>query len=334
MIRLAKKSLTSMQDAYSALQTAIQIEFGTLPPYLYALYSILPDTNAAATKRIKAIVMQEMIHFCLDCNILNALGGNPMIASASVVPHYPGPLPGDLGGLTIHLYPFSMPAVQQGMNIETPEDGPIDFPQEKLLAMPQYQTIGQFYAELDRYLATLPASAWQANRHQITDAQYLVGNLFAVNSYADAQRAIVEIVSEGEGGPKSPVDFQGDLAHFYRFEEINRNQLLTKANNPKGYAWGAPLGVDWASAYPAISDPSTHDFSTEPPAAVDAQKACNAAYTRMLCELQRAMSGEPDRLGNAVRAMFDLRMTALHALNTPLADGKSVAGPAFLFVPQ
>ncbi|MFK5012155.1 ferritin-like domain-containing protein, partial [Klebsiella pneumoniae] len=27
------------------LQTAIGVEFGTLPPYLYALYSIMPETN-------------------------------------------------------------------------------------------------------------------------------------------------------------------------------------------------------------------------------------------------------------------------------------------------
>ena len=39
MIRLRLSQLTSVQDAQSLLQTAIGVEFGTLPPYLYALYS-------------------------------------------------------------------------------------------------------------------------------------------------------------------------------------------------------------------------------------------------------------------------------------------------------
>jgi len=334
MIRLARVPLNTLPDAYNALQMALQIEFGTLPPYLYALYSIKPETNPAATARIKSIAMQEMIHFCLDCNILNALGGSPLIADASVVPKYPGSLPGDLGGLTLHLLPFSPDALQQGMNIETPEDGAIDFPEEKLLAAPQFQTIGQFYHALDRYLASLPTSAWHANRNQITDDQFLAGDLFAVNNYADAHRAIEQIVSEGEGSPVTPLDFQGELAHYYRFEEIKRNQLLTKADNPEGFAWGAPLGVDWAAAYPAIADPAQHNFAGDPPAAQAVQRKCNAAYTQMLRELQRAVNGEPTRLGNAVRGMFELRMAALQAFNTPLADGKTVAGPAFLFDPS
>jgi hypothetical protein len=45
MIRLELKQLTNVPDAQSMLQTAIEVEFGTLPPYLYALYSIRPGTN-------------------------------------------------------------------------------------------------------------------------------------------------------------------------------------------------------------------------------------------------------------------------------------------------
>ena len=49
--------------------------------------------------------------------------------------------------------------------------------------------------------------------------------------------------------------------------------------------------------------------------------------------LQSALTGRPDPLGIAVRAMFDLRMATQVALRTPLADGTSVSGPAFLYVP-
>src|SRR5438067_1296143 len=117
MIRLAMKPPATVDDARRMLQTAIGVELGTLPPYLYALYSIRPGTNPQAEQLIRSVALQEMIHMCLDCNILNALGGSPEINPQA----YPGPLPGDIGPdgkpLKIHLYPFSQAAMQQGMAI-------------------------------------------------------------------------------------------------------------------------------------------------------------------------------------------------------------------------
>jgi hypothetical protein len=46
------------------------------------------------------------------------------------------------------------------------------------------------------------------------------------------------------------------------------------------------------------------------------------------------MTGHPEQLGVAVRAMFDLRLAAQVALRTPLADGTSVSGPAFVYIPN
>lgn len=330
MIRLARRSMTSIEDARAALQTAIQLEFGTLPPYLYSLYTIRPGTNAAAAERIKSVVMQEMVHFCLDCNILNAIGGTPRFVES--VPTYPGPLPGDLGGLTVHLLPFSEAAMQQGMAIETPEDGPIEYPVLEAVDE-QWQTIGEFYADLQTCLEGLPAKAWHADRHQITDAQFLVSELFPVGGLEDAKRAIHVIVTEGEGSSVSPLDLDGDLAHFYRFKEIADDKLLTRTPEPPGYAWMGSLGVDFDAVFPAIADPSLHDFSDDPAAAA-AQHACNLAFSVMLDELELAVSGKPRHLGNAVRAMFDLRMAAIRALTTPLKGTSDVAGPAFIYLPR
>lgn len=335
MIRLLWKSVETIDDVRSLLQTAIGVEFGTLPPYLYAMLSIPPDEDTTAASRIRSIVLQEMIHMCLACNILNAIGGDPALTP----PVYPGPLPGDIGPpggepLEIHLLPFSKDAMAQGMNIEQPEDPP-DFPIIEAMmkaAPPETVTIGQFYAALDRQLAGLPADAWIIGRNQIDDAQFFAGQLFPINNYADANRAISEIVSEGEGTANSPLDFQDEIAHYYRFGECFHDKVLTKADNPLGYAWGPePLGVDWSAVYPAIADPCTHDFSKDPPAAQAAQDACNKAYSTMVDELQKAMTGNPGRVGNAVRAMFDLRIAARVAFTTPLANASLVAGPSFVY---
>jgi hypothetical protein len=334
MILLQFRRIETMDDALELLQMAIALEFSTLPPYLYALYSIRPDTNAEAVTRIKDVIMEEMVHMCLACNTLNALGTDPTLSA----PTYPGPLPGGISGggnepLVIHLLPFSKEAMAQAMAIEEPEGGPIDFPHEMLAAAdaPTFMTIGQFYHHLDGFLKTQPPSAWSPGRNQIDDRQFLAGELFAVNGYDDAHRAIQRIVSEGEGTKESPLDFEGQVAHYYRFAEIFNDQVLTKADNPKGFAFKGKLGVDWKAVYPAIADPGSHDFSKEPPAARAAQDQCDAAFTRLVQELQRGVAGETGRLGNAVRAMFELKMAARHALTVPLAVPTQVAGPSFLY---
>ena len=336
MLFVKARSIATVDDAIELLQMAIGIEFSTLPPYLYALYSIRPDTNAAASSRIRAVAMEEMVHMCLACNILNALGTNPVLTA----PTYPGPIPGGISGggkeaLTIHILPFSKDAMAQAMAIEEPEAGPINIPHELALeAAPTFMTIGQFYSHLDQFLSTLPESRWSKGRNQIDDRQFLQGELFAVNGFDDAHRAIQRIVSEGEGTKESPLDFRGEAAHYYRFEEIFSDQVLTKANNDVGFVFKGTLGVDFTAVYPAIADPGSHDFSNDPPAARAAQDRCDEAFTRLVQELQRAVAGEGGRIGNAVRAMFDLRMAAEHALKVPLAVPTQVAGPSFRFRPN
>lgn len=335
MIFLQAKPIKTLDDAFDLLQMAVELEFSTLPPYLYALYSIKPGTNAEAASRIRFVVMEEMVHMCLACNIMNALGRNPVLTA----PKYPGPLPGGITGggpkaLTIHLYPFSKQAMQQAMSIEEPEDGPIDIPHEMLaMAAPTFMTIGQFYNHLDAFLKTLPASSWKVARNQLDARQFLQGEIFSVNNYADAHAAIERIVSEGEGNKKTPLDFEGEVSHYYRFGEVFYDQVLTKADNAVGYEWTGKLGVDWNGVYPAIVDPESHDFSNEPAAARAAQDRCDEAYTRLVQELQRAVAGEAGRLGNAVRAMFDLRMAAHQAMTVPLASAAQVAGPSFRIRP-
>ena len=341
MIRLRFEPIHTLKDAQAQVQRAIQVEFGTLPPYLYALYSIPPGENEAASSRIREIIHEEMIHMCLGCNILNALGGDPLLADAMVVPVYPGPLPGDIGSTSpkdpflVQLLPFSPAAMAQAEQIEEPEDGAIVFPDllKAAAAPPEFQTIGQFYNYVDLVLSTLPAADWRPGRNQIDDAQFFPGELFAVDDYAGAHRAIERIISQGEGSKKDPLDFEGEIAHFYRFEEIARNQVLTKANNPEGYGWTGSLGVDWSAVYPAIANPSEHDFSGDPPAQA-AQDECDRAFTQMLQELQRGVRGESGRLGNAVRAMFDLRMAAGKAFRTPLRGSDKAAGPSFRYRPE
>ena len=94
MIRLRPEIAGLLQDrdigaVRASLQVAIELEHATIPPYLYALYSIAPGTNQAAASIIRSVVLEEMLHLTLAANILNAVGGEPMLDDPSLFPHIP-----------------------------------------------------------------------------------------------------------------------------------------------------------------------------------------------------------------------------------------------------
>lgn len=335
MILLNLEEMATDSDVSSVqqlVQQAIDLEFATLPPYLYATFSIPDGMNKVASGLFHSVQGEEMVHMCLACNIMNAIGGDVQINP----PSFPGHLPGDVAKeLTVHLYPFSKAAAKQGMDIETPVKPVIAPERMALMSMKttdQLVTIGEYYEYLKEQLSALPDDAWHDNRNQITDSQYMQGLIFSISSYEKAAKAIDIIVSEGEGAPEigSPLDYQNVLSHYYRFQEIYKNRVWTKADNEVGYVWGDPLGVDWSGVYDAISDPETHDFSTESAEAQTAQQACNLAFTHMVDELQSAFRGDTGDLGNAIQSMLKLQMAATAALKVPLNNGQ-VSGPAFKY---
>lgn len=86
--QFVKDRITSPSDLQDALQTAMQLEFSTVPPYLCAQWSIKSDPSGVADM-IENIVVQEMYHFALAGNMLTAIGGVPRIANAGFISRYP-----------------------------------------------------------------------------------------------------------------------------------------------------------------------------------------------------------------------------------------------------
>src|SRR3974390_2991699 len=62
----------------AALQSAIEVELSTLPPYLCG-YWAFEDRSSYPSKAIRTIVFQEMAHLGLACNMRRAVGGRPDI---------------------------------------------------------------------------------------------------------------------------------------------------------------------------------------------------------------------------------------------------------------
>src|SRR5258708_31459764 len=86
------RNLDSLDNSRAALQVAIRLEHSTIPPYLTAAWSL--SGNDEAVSLITDVAVEEMLHMTLVCNILNAIGGQPVLDDPKFVPKYPGPLPG------------------------------------------------------------------------------------------------------------------------------------------------------------------------------------------------------------------------------------------------
>ena len=98
MIRISAAPIRDLPSLRNALQSALKLEFFTIPPYLTALYSLTGTSRGAQYARsiIRNVVRDEMLHMNLVCNILNAIGGDPDVRAA--VPAYPNPIPMSLAG--------------------------------------------------------------------------------------------------------------------------------------------------------------------------------------------------------------------------------------------
>ena len=68
----------------------MQLEHATIPPYLTALYSIIPGTNSDAFHVLRVVAVEEMLHLTLVANVLNAVGGVPDLTAAGFRPALPG----------------------------------------------------------------------------------------------------------------------------------------------------------------------------------------------------------------------------------------------------
>jgi hypothetical protein len=334
--------LDGVDGLRTALQNAVELEHATIPPYLYAYYSLDPSKNTEIATLVRSVVLQEMEHMAIASNILTAIGGAPAIDVPAFVPTYPGPLPGGVEEqLTVHLAPFSLDLVHDTfMEIEEPENQ-LEFPvkEELLEAAPPGKTIGQFYAAVNESIASQGDSIFTGDRSwQVTEV-FSPGDLPAVTNVASAAAAIETIVEQGEGTSQSPLDRgpDGEIAHYYRFAEIYYGgELIPNPDPPPNptpaelYLYdkaGHPIPFDASGVYPLPSNPSTAGY----PPGSKASRLCstfNYGYTNLLKVLHATFNGAPDQMAVAIGMMESLREQATEMVSVPVGNGTN-AGPSF-----
>lgn len=331
--RIRQGGVEGLRDA---LQSAVTLEHATIPAYLYALYSIRPESlrpggNLEVYDLLRSVVLEEMVHMALACNLLNAVGGAPVIDRPDFIPRYPGPLPGSVeSGLVVGLRPFSKKLVHdEFMVIEEPED-PLQFPVGAALALEADapRTIGQFYAAIRAQIEALGPAAFTGDPARQVSGDPFLPEITPVTDVPSALAAIELIVEQGEGTSTSPLDEEGELAHYYRFAEIWHGRRLVPTPEPPGFAYsGDPIPFDPSGVWPVVPDPHVDRY---PPgsAARYANDTFNYTYTSLLRSLHATFNGRPDQFDSSVGLMESLKQQAISIMSIDIGGG-ATAGPSF-----
>ena len=199
------------------------------------MFSLKPATNRKIAELIRSVVIEEMLHMTIAANILIATGGSPQINTEDFVPKYPGPLPMNIGDLTVGIEAFSIPLVNDiFMAIEEPEH-PI--PVSKVESA-GFATIGAFYDAIKSKIRELGEGIFvkkTAPPQVVTSQWFPEQKLFVITDVESACRAIDVIKIEGEGTSATPFEAPGDPAHYYKFGEIVAGREIVQTAS--GYAY-------------------------------------------------------------------------------------------------
>lgn len=362
----------TIENLREHLRVAMTLELSTIPPYLCALYSIetgdkmQPNNqeefgdNLEVTYIIRSVMMEEMLHFSLVGNILNAVGGEVKINHKEYVPEYPTVMPHSDGAFEISLQKFSKSALQTFLRIEEPT------PAGTLPKIDNYETIGQFYQGIILLMEALECPECKRglkgsdqclkncmdNKDKKTiftgdpalqvDEKYYYGagdeSIIPVTDLASAKKAIEIIMEQGEGTEhsiyednKEVTDEIRDLAHYFKFKEIYEEQRYAECQlNPREQPQGTKMAVKYDKVHNMMMNPKTEDFVSDELKQLSHE--FNAMYRQLLDNLQAAFTGEQDQLIPAVRDMYKLKYKAVELMRNPIPGARVNAGPTFEYV--
>jgi hypothetical protein len=346
MLRIKAQPLATADDVRNALQNAIQLEHSTIPPYLTAMATLSGTSESVtyAQEVIRDVVVAEMLHMTLACNILNAIGGHPVIADAHFVPTYPHELPmGVAGDLVVHLKRYSKSLIEDTfMKIEEPEI-PLEIPTRPVtlgLAAPTPVTIGQFYSAIRANLVDHPELFTGDPSLQVSGFFFGPGEDIRVTDVKSALLAIETIVEQGEGTPKSPSDLQNQIAHYYRFQQFSKGMRIV--DDPSSalkvsFDPSQPLVInDTTDVIQMVDDPPLVTYDVADARAEQLSTEADASYSSLLRALHQGFNGKPDKVSDAVGTMFELKTLLGELLQQKLTVGPHAgqfAGPRFKYIP-
>jgi len=318
--RTSTMPIENIQDLHEHLRLALRIELATVPPYLYAMYSIA-DPGSDSALLIRSIVTEEMLHAALVANILLAVGGEPDFDNDDLITVYPISLPHHTPPLVLGLRPCSPQLIREVfMALEQPEvEGRSTDPD-------QFLTLGQFYHALEHGLAHLDSSmdlfADPQRPSQLSDPSFYTavefddddsGGLLEVVDLESATAAIEVIVHQGEGVRSEhwADPEHRELTHYYKLLQIAEEQ--------------SPIGLVRNLA----EDPVTADY---PGNLRSVSNLFNASYRylfRILANLYLPHDEKGSHVGSLYLMMGSVMSPLARYLTEQPIGGGRFAGPTF-----
>jgi CDGSH-type Zn-finger protein/uncharacterized Fe-S cluster protein YjdI len=259
--------MVSREQLVFALYEAAELEHNLMCTYLYAAFSLrsgeaegLTAQQAEVVERwrrtIIKVSVEEMGHLIAVWNITSALGGMPRFGRGNF-PLDPGMLP---ASVVVKLAPFSDAVVQHFVHLERPLDSTepegngfepelrfrrgVERPRLTPMAT-DYETVGAFYACLDRDLRAFVAAQGEQVAFcgdpalQLSATEVELFGTKPVICSKTALAAFTAIVEQGEGAPGHATD-----SHYQRFAAIRGELAQLRAEDPS-----------FAPSFPAAHNP-------------------------------------------------------------------------------
>ncbi|MGH3257461.1 MAG: ferritin-like domain-containing protein, partial [Streptosporangiaceae bacterium] len=316
---------------------AAELEHGIMCQYLYAAFSLKQTVDEGLTteeaevvqrwrKTISHVATQEMLHLSLVQNLLSAIGCAPHLSRAN----FPHPASSYPAGVHLALLPFGEPALQHFMFLERPETYDLDDaegmaafgraipamqPGEIVARGQDFATVGHLYRSIEAGIAHLAdkfGERWLfvgPPRAQATEQYFVWPELVAVTDTASAQKAIDEILEQGEGP-------RGDWkdAHFGQFVEILDEYNQLREANP---AFDPVRPVVTVNVRPAVRETDT-PLVTDP-LTRQVMDLFNVTYEILLLILQRFFA-HTEETDAQLKALADATVALMYQAIKPLGD--------------
>ncbi|HYB14761.1 MAG TPA: ferritin-like domain-containing protein, partial [Streptosporangiaceae bacterium] len=322
---------------YYMLCEAAELEHGIMCQYLYAAFSLKQSQDEGLTadevkavqgwrKRISHVATQEMLHLSLVQNLLSAIGGAPHLSR----PNFPHPATHYPAGVHLALLPFGEAALRHFMFLERPEGMDINDAEgmaafgraapamqagEIVPRSQDFKTVGHLYRSIEAGIAHLTDKLGERwlfvgpPRAQATQEYFGWPELIAVTDTASAQKAIDEILEQGEGPRGNWKD-----AHFGQFVEILDEYLQLREANPAFDPVRPVVTVNVRpserdTGVPLVTDPLTSQV----------MDLFNVSYEVLLLMLQRFFA-HTEETDAQLKALADASVNLMFQAVKPLGD--------------
>ncbi|MDD7885653.1 ferritin-like protein [Flavivirga sp. 57AJ16] len=329
------------------LNSAVILEFATIPIYLQAMWTI-KDNKCEVAKSIRNIFQEEMLHMAMVCNMIVGIGGEPRIYNTKNRLKYPSGLPGGVHpDLFLYLEGLNDCSLRNFMEIELPEEiakiydyetkEPVTIGRlcnkEGVISDTKHHqsyehntTIGALYDRINELFQEL--------QPKMNVERQLAGPL-SWWVMADAQsvsKAIDMIKEQGEGSENVTPASTGidNLAHFYRFWEVYYKKKIVQEGDKYYFKDPMPRPELYHVARIPEGGYKKEDVSPEVWHLVN---SFDEVYTDLLKFLEDAwaINGRGQAaLVNAIEVMFKLEQFALPLMQIPIPDKEGLHyGPCF-----